>query len=489
MPALTFRPPAPRQVGADLLAGLVVSFALIPEVIGFAIAAGYDPSVGLYASFVISMVIAFTGGRPAMISAGAGSVALVTVDLVHAHGVQYLLAAAILAGLIQIACGLLKLGMLMRFVSRSVVTGFINALAILIFSAQVPQLLGAGWQAYAMTAGGLAIIYLFPYVTKAIPAPLVCIVVLTAISMGAGMHLRTIGDMGQLPANLPSLGLPHIPFTFETLHVIAPTALAMAMVGLLESLMTASAVDEMTDTGSSKNRECSGLGIANLVSGLFGGAAGCAMIGQTVLSIRSGARTRIATFAAGAWLLLLTVTLRHWVAQVPMVALVAVMTMVSISTFDWSSLRNIRTTPRTSAVVMLATVAVVVATRDLSQGVLVGVLLSGVFFAFKVARLVEIEATTTADGTHRTFFVRGQIFFASSDVLIESLMVDPAVTHVTLDLSQAHFWDITSAAALDKAVLRLRRQSIQVEMLGLNEATATLLDRHAVHARPAVAEA
>src|SRR5690606_33784052 len=382
----------------DLLAGLVVALALIPEAIAFSIIAGVDPKVGLYASFCIAVVTAFAGGRPGMISAATGAMALVMVTLVKEHGLQYLLAATVLTGIIQIIAGALKLGSLMRFVSRSVVTGFVNALAILIFMAQLPELIGVSWVVYVMVAAGLGIIYLFPYVSRAIPSPLVCIVLLTALAMLLGLDIRTVGDMGELPDSLPVFLIPDIPLNLQTLTIILPYALTLATVGLLESLMTATIVDDLTDTPSNKNRECAGQGMANIAAGFLGGMAGCAMIGQSVINVKSGGRGRLSTLTAGVVLLILVVFLDEGVRQVPMAALVAVMIMVSIGTFSWESLRNLRTHPPSSSIVMVATVAVVVVTHDLAQGVFVGVLLSAVFFANKVGRLMHVESRTMDEG-------------------------------------------------------------------------------------------
>ena len=372
------------NVRGDLLAGLVVALALIPEAIAFSIIAGVDPKVGLYASFSIAVIIAFTGGRPGMISAATGAMALVMVLLVKEHGLQYLLAATVLTGVLQIAAGLLRLGSLMRFVSRSVITGFVNALAILIFLAQLPELTNVSWVVYAMTAAGLAIIYGFPYLTKAVPSPLVTIVVLTGAAIVLGLDIRTVGDMGQLPDSLPMFLLPDVPLNLETLQIILPYAATLAVVGLLESMMTASIVDDLTDTPSDKNRECMGQGVANIATGFIGGMAGCAMIGQSVINVKSGGRGRLSTLAAGVFLLMLVVFLGDWVARIPMAALVAVMIMVSIGTFSWDSMRKLREHPPSSSIVMLATVVVTVGTHDLAQGVFVGVLLSGIFFAHKV---------------------------------------------------------------------------------------------------------
>ena len=462
----------------EVLAGMVGTFALIPEVIAFSFVAGVDPQVGLFASFVIGIVIAFAGGRPAMISGAAGSVALVAAALVRAHGLDYLLAATIMAGAFQIVFGLLRLDVLMRFVSRSVRTGFVNALAILIFSAQVPQMLGVSWHTYVMIALGLAIIYLLPRLTTAIPSPLICIVALTSIGALVPMPLHTIADLGRLPASLPSFLLPHLPFTFETLGIIAPYALAMAVVGLLESMMTATVVDDLTDTTSSKARECTGLGLANVAAGLFGGIAGCGMIGQTVGNVRYGGRGRLSTLVAGVFLLVLMVLLRPWVAQVPVAALVAIMIMVSISTFSWSSFRDLAHHPKVSSLVMLATVIVTVATSDLAAGVVVGVLLSGVFFAFKVMRLMSVTSTHDPAIDTRTYTVTGQIFFASADMFADSFdLRDPAAT-VVIDLANAHFWDVTSVGALETVVTKMRRHGTSVELRDLNQASATLVDRH-----------
>jgi SulP family sulfate permease len=462
----------------EVLAGMVGTFALIPEVIAFSFVAGVDPEVGLFASFVIGIVIAFTGGRPAMISGAAGSVALVAAALVRAHGLHYLLAATLLAGAFQVAFGLLRLDVLMRFVSRSVRTGFVNALAILIFSAQIPQMLGVSWHTYAMIAVGLAIIYLVPRLTTVVPSPLICIVILTCISFLVPMPLHTVADLGRLPSSLPSFVLPHVPLNGETLRIIAPYALAMAVVGLLESMMTATVVDDLTDTRSSKARECTGLGLANIAAGLFGGIAGCGMIGQTVGNVRYGGRGRLSTFVAGAFLLVLMVLLRPWVARVPVAALVAIMIMVSISTFSWTSFRDLLHHPKVSSLVMLATVVVTVATSDLAAGVAVGVLLSGVFFAFKVMRLMAVTSTYDASTDTRTYTVSGQVFFASADMFAESFDVRDTAANVLIDLSGAHLWDVTSVGALESVVTRLRRRGAQVQLVGLNPASATLVDRH-----------
>jgi len=473
---------------ADLLAGLVVALALIPEAIAFSIIAGVDPKIGLYASFSIAVIVAITGGRPGMISAATAATAVLMVTLVKDHGLQYLLAATVLAGLIQIVAGIFKLGYVMRFVSRSVMTGFVNALAILIFMAQLPELINVPTLTYIMVAAGLGIIYLFPYFTRTIPSPLVCIIVLTTISLLMGMDIRTVGDMGELPSTLPIFLLPDVPLNWETFKIILPYSAAVAAVGLLESLMTASIVDELTDTQSDKNRECIGQGIANTATGFIGGMAGCAMIGQSIINVKSGGRGRLSTFCAGLFLLLMIVFLGDWVKQIPMAALVAIMIMVSIGTFSWSSIKNLRDHPRSSSAVMLATVIVVVTTHNLAIGVLVGVLLSGIFFAWKIAQLFRVTTGLSDDGNTRSYQFEGQIFFASVDDFNASFDFKEAVEKVNIDVSQAHIWDISSVAALDMVVLKFRREGAEVEIIGLNEASETIVDKLAVHDEPGALE-
>ncbi|MBN7740937.1 SulP family inorganic anion transporter [Klebsiella variicola] len=475
------------NIRGDILAGLVVALALIPEAIAFSIIAGVDPKVGLYASFCIAVVIAFVGGRPGMISAATGAMALLMVTLVKNHGLEYLLAATLLCGVLQIAAGYLKLGSLMRFVSRSVVTGFVNALAILIFMAQLPELTNVTWHVYAMTAAGLGIIYLFPYVPKIgklIPSPLVCIIVLTAVAMSVGLDIRTVGDMGELPDTLPIFLWPDVPLTFETLAIIFPYSAALAVVGLLESMMTATIVDDLTDTPSDKNRECKGQGVANIASGLIGGMAGCAMIGQSIINVKSGGRSRLSSLAAGVFLLLMVVFLGDWLKQIPMAALVAVMIMVSIGTFSWDSLRNLKKHPLSTNIVMVVTVVVVVATHNLAFGVLAGVLLAAMFFANKVGHYMAISSSLDEAGEHRSYSVTGQVFFSSADKFVAAFDFKEALNKVTIDLNRAHFWDITAVAALDKVVIKFRREGTEVEVLGLNEASATIVDRFGVHDKP-----
>ena len=473
------------NVRNDLLAGLVVALALIPEAIAFSIIAGVDPKVGLYASFSIATIIAFAGGRPGMISAATGAMALVIASLVKDHGLQYLLAATVLTGVFQMIAGWVRLGTLMRFVSRSVVTGFVNALAILIFLAQLPELnpatAGVTWHVYAMTAAGLAIIYGLPYITKAVPSPLVTIVVLTAVSIALGLDIRTVGDMGELPDSLPAFLLPDVPLNLETLVIILPYSLTLMVVGLLESLMTATIVDDLTDTKSDKNRECVGQGVANVATGFIGGMAGCAMIGQSVINVKSGGRGRLSTLVAGVVLLILVVFLGEWVKRIPMAALVAVMIMVSIGTFNWGSIKNLREHPKSSSVVMLATVVVTVATHDLAKGVLTGVLLSGFFFAHKVGQILKVRSQAEDEGRARTYQVLGQVFFASADRFANAFDYKEVIDKVRIDVSRAHFWDITAVSALDKVVLKFRREGTEVEVLGMNEASATLVDKFGVH--------
>ena len=470
------------NVRADILAGIVVALALIPEAIGFSIIAGVDPRVGLYASVTIAIVIAFTGGRPGMISAATAAVAVVVVPLVRDHGVEYLFAATILMGIFQGIAALLRLNLLMQFVSRSVITGFVNALAILIFMAQLPQLIDVTWETYAMVIAGLAMIYLIPKLTTAIPSPLIAIIVLSALSIWLDAPVNTVSDMGELPEGLPFFALPDIPLTWETLSIIAPYSATMAAVGLLESLLTAQIVDDMTHTGSDKRRESAGQGIANIVTGFFGGMGGCAMIGQSVINVTSGGRGRLSALAAGANLLILLAALGPFVGKVPMPALVAIMIMVSIGTFSWNSIPNLGKHPWQSSVVMLSTVVTVVATHNLALGVLVGVLLSGIFFTQKVMGMFTVSRHV--EGDTAIYTATGQIFFASVDRFTaalgpESIQPNPA-PHVVIDVSSAHFWDISAIDALDKVVERMRRNGRSVEVTGLNTASSDLVDKFAL---------
>ncbi len=470
----------------DILAGTVVALALIPEAIAFSIIAGVDPKVGLYASFCIAVITAFLGGRPGMISAATGAMALLMVTLVKEHGLQYLLAASLLTGLIQIIAGYLKLGNLMSFVSRSVVTGFVNALAILIFMAQLPELTHVDWPVYAMTAAGLGIIYLFPYVPKLgtiIPSPLVCILSLTAVAISLQLDIRTVGDMGELPDALPMFLWPDVPLNLETLQIILPYSVPLAVVGLLESLMTATIVDDLTDTGSDKNRECKAQGIANIGAGLLGGMAGCAMIGQSVINVKSGGRGRLSTLIAGSLLLVMVVFLDEWIRQIPMAALVAVMIMVSIGTFSWESILKLKQYPLSTNVVMISTVTVVVWTHNLALGVFVGVLLASLFFANKISHFMYVSSEQVNADTRR-YRVHGQIFFNSSQRFIGYFDFKETLDKVIIDLTEAHFWDISAVSALDKVVIKFRREGADVEVIGSNEASATIIDRFGIHDDP-----
>ncbi|MBQ0762810.1 SulP family inorganic anion transporter [Marinobacter psychrophilus] len=475
------------NVRGDLLAGVVVALALIPEAIAFSIIAGVDPKVGLYASFCIAVIIAFVGGRPGMISAATGAMALLMVTLVKEHGLEYLMAATLLTGLIQLVAGYLKLGSLMRFVSRSVVTGFVNALAILIFMAQLPELTNVTWHVYALTAAGLGIIYLFPYIPKlgkVLPSPLVCIVGLTVVAFLFDIDVRTVGDMGDLPDTLPIFLWPDVPLNLETLMIILPYAIPLAAVGLLESMMTATIVDDLTDTESDRNRECKGQGIANIGSGLLGGMAGCAMIGQSIINIKSGGRGRLSTLTAGVFLMVLILVLDDFLVRIPMAALVAVMIMVSIGTFSWESIRNLKTHPLSSNIVMLVTVVVVVFTHNLALGVFAGVLLAALFFANKIGHYMGVDSVLNEADSTRTYKVTGQVFFSSSEKFIAAFDFREVVDKVVVDVSRAHFWDITAVGALDKVVIKFRREGAEVEVIGMNEASATIVDRFGVHDKP-----
>ena len=475
---------SPRRLKTEVLAGLVVGLALIPEAIAFALIAGVDPQVGLFAAATMAITIAFVGGRPAMISAATAATALVVAPLVKSHGLDHLLAAVILAGVIQVLLGLLGVAKLMRFVPRSVMVGFVNALAILIFSSQLPDLMGVPWLVYPLTALGLAIILLLPRVSTAVPAPLVAIVVVTAITLAFAVDVPTVGDKGRLPDSLPTLLVPAVPFTFETLQVIAPYALGMAVVGLLESLMTAKLVDDITDTRSSKVRESWGQGVGNIVSGLFGGMGGCAMIGQTMINVKaSAARTRISTFMAGVFTLILSVSLGDVVALVPMAALVAVMVFVSLATFDWHSIRpsTLAFMPKSETLVMLVTVVATVATHNLAVGVSLGVLTAMVMFARRVAHLATVSRTVQDEGGAAVarYRVRGELFFASSNDLYTQFDYAGDPGRVEIDFREAHLWDASTVAALDAIEEKYRRHGTTVEITGLNVASRAMRARMA----------
>ncbi|GAB3469440.1 SulP family inorganic anion transporter [Kineococcus endophyticus] len=478
--------PSPTVLRTEVLAGLVVALALIPEAISFSIIAGVDPRVGLFASFTMAVSIAVLGGRPAMISAATGAVALVIAPVVREHGLQYLLATVVLGGLIQVVLGLLRVPRLMRFVPRSVMVGFVNALAILIFWAQVPHLVGVPWLVYPMVAAALAIMVFLPRLTTAVPAPLVAIVVLTALTVVAHLAVPNVGDEGALPDSLPVLALPDVPLTLETLRIIAPYAVGMALVGLMESLMTATLVDEVTDTRSSKTREAWGQGAANVITGFFGGMGGCAMIGQTMINVRSGARTRLSTFLAGVFLLVLVVGLGDVVAVIPMGVLAAVMVMVAVGTFDWHSVRpgTLRRMPRSETAVMVTTVVVVVVTHNLAIGVVVGVVVAALLFARRVAHLVEVDGELSGDGAVKTYRVHGALFFASSNDLVGQFDYPGDPSRVVVDLSDSHVWDASTVAALDAVTTKYAARGTSVEFVGLNDASAQMHERLAGHLAP-----
>ncbi len=483
---------------ADVLAGTVVALALIPEAIAFSIIAGVDPTVGLYASFTMAITIAFLGGRPAMISAATGSMALLMVDLVRTHpenGLEYLLAATLLTGFLQTIWGSLRIGRVMKYIPRSVLIGFVNALAILIFDAQLVQFEGQGLLMYIMVAVGLAIIYLLPLLTKnipvikGIPSPLVAIITLTlftTLSPGgaAGLGLLTVGDMGDLPSRLPSFGLPNVPFNFATLEIILPVALTLSAVGLLESFLTASVLDDMTDTNSDKNQEARGQGMANLITGMFGGMAGCAMIGQSVINIKSGGRQRLSTLCAGVFLLAFILLFREGVSSIPMGALVAVMFMVSFSTFNWGSVTNFRKLPKSETAVMLVTVVTTVITHNLALGVAVGIALSAIAFSRKIGKLIEVQSELSLDHSQRTYYVFGQLFFVSANNFLEAFNLHEHLDKVVIDLTHSHLWDQSAVIAIDKLVLKFRAHGTEVVLVGMNEASESLMEKLAIHDKP-----
>ena len=475
------------NIKGDILSGLVVALALIPEAIAFSIIAGVDPKVGLYASFCIAVVISFVGGRPGMISAATGAMALLMVTLVKNYGLEYLLAATLLTGIIQIILAYVGVAKLMSFVARAVVVGFVNALAILIFMAQLPELTNVTWHVYALTAVGLGIIYLFPYVPKIgkiLPSPLVTIVTLTVFVYFTGVDVRNVGDMGALPDTLPIFLLPNIPFNFETLQIILPYSVALAVVGLLESFMTTTIVDELTDTKGDKTKEAKGQGIANIASGCLGGMAGCAIIGQSIINIKSGGRGRLSTFVAGFFLLIMVVFLSDIISIIPMAALVAVMIMVSIGTFDWGSIKRLKTLPLSTNLVMLTTVVVTVYTHNLAHGVISGVLLASLFFANKISHFMYCNISYNDDKSSKTYQFVGQVFFNSADKFYETIDFKEVLDKVIIDVSRAHFWDISAVYALDKAVIKLRREGADVEIIGQNEASKTIIDRFGIHDKP-----
>ena len=472
------------NIRSDILAGIVVGLALIPEAIAFSIIAGVDPRVGLYASFCIAVVISFVGGRPAMVSAATGAMALLMVTLVKEYGLQYLLAATILTGVIQVIAGYLKLANLMRFVSKSVVIGFVNALAILILLAQLPELTHVSWHVYILVIIGLFIIYLFPLIPrlgKIIPSPLLCIVIVTLATVVLGINVRTVGDMGDLPKMLPIFLIPEIPLNIQTLMIILPYSLALAAVGLLESMMTAKIIDDMTQTSSDKSRECKGQGVANIASGFMGGMAGCAMIGQSIINVKSGGLTRLSTLSAGVFLLILVIFLGEWLEVIPMAALVAVMIMVAVSTFEWNSLKTFKHNPTSSNIVMLMTVVVVVATHNLALGVFIGILLSTIFLAKKLENKVQVESELS--GMHRCYYIKGQIFFNSSERLFKRFNFSENLESVILDFTQAQVWDITSVETIDNVVNKFNQRGITVKITGLSEQSSQMLEKYGVCAK------
>ena len=463
------------NVRGDVLAGITVALALIPEAIAFSIIAGVDPMVGIYASFCIAVTIAFVGGRPGMISAATGAMALLMITLVKEHGIEYLFAATVLTGILQLVFGALKIGRLMTFVPHSVVIGFVNALAILIFMAQLPHFLGASWIMYAMVAATLAIIYLLPRLTKAIPSALFAIIVMTAIAMISGWDLRTVGDMGEITRALPLFHLPTVPLTLETLLIILPYSFPLALVGILESLMTASILDEMTDTNSNKNTEVKGQGIANVITGFFGGMAGCAMIGQSVINVKSGGRGRLSTLVAGVFLLFLILVLGDIVKQIPMAALVGVMIMVSIGTFDWRSLVDMRKVPVGDSFVMLTTVVIVVLTHDLAKGVISGVVLSAVIFGWRMARLHA--STYISDTGEKVYVIKGQLFFGTMTHFFDQFQFQEDPEQIIIDFSRSHVWDHSAVTAITKVASKYAQLGKQVNISGLNEESKKLVDQ------------
>lgn len=466
------------NVRGDVLAGIVVALALIPEAIAFSIIAGVDPMVGLYASFCIAVIIAFVGGRPGMISAATGAMALLMVPLVKEHGLQYLLAATILTGVIQLIFGVCKIAKLMKFIPRAVMIGFVNALAILIFMAQVPHFVGISTLTYVFVAITLIIVYVVPRFFKAIPAPLIAIIVLTAVSIWGQYDLRTVGDLGEITQTLPSFFIPDVPFNLETLQIIFPYSIALAIVGLLESLLTSSIVDDMTGTDSNKNRESRGQGIANIITGFFGGMAGCAMIGQSVINVKSGGRGRLSTLIAGLFLLFLIMVLGGLVVQIPMPVLVGIMIMVSIGTFDWSSFSYLRKAPKTDSIVMLTTVIIVVATHDLSKGVIAGVILSAIFF---VAKISKLQVTKRQASDEIIFDVTGQLFFASVEGFVNQFDFTITEKEIVIDFSHAHIWDDSAVGAVDKVVIKYRENNNHVKITGLNASSKKIIDKLAIY--------
>ncbi|MBY0595079.1 SulP family inorganic anion transporter [Bacillus bingmayongensis] len=466
------------NVKGDVLSGIVVALALIPEAIAFSVIAGVDPMVGLYAAFCIAVTISFVGGRPGMISAATGAMALLMVTIVKDYGLQYLFATTILTGVVQIIFGVLKLSSFMKFVPRSVMSGFVNSLGILVFTAQLPHFKGANWQMYALVALGLAIIYLFPRITTAVPSTLIAIIVVTSIALLGGFQLRTVGDMGSLPTELPFFSIPDVPFTLETLAIILPYSIMLAVIGLLESLLTASLLDDMTDTPSNKHKEARGQGISNIVAGFFGGMAGCAMIGQSIINMKSGGRGRLSTFVAGGFLIVLLFVLGDYVVHIPMAALVAVMIMVSIGTFDWNSVFTFHKVPKGDAFVMIVTVAIVLVTHNLALGVMIGTVISAVLFAFNMAK---IHVKHFYVGEKKVYAIHGQLFFASTTEFINAFQFKEDVKEVEIDFTHAHVWDDSAVAAVDKVAMKYEQAGVKVNVVGLNERSLQLIKKLATY--------
>ncbi len=465
------------NIRADILAGIVVALALIPEAIAFSIIAGVDPMVGLYASFTIAVIISFVGGRPGMISAATGAMALLMAPLVREHGLDYLLAATILTGVIQLLFGVFKIAKVMKFIPRAVMIGFVNALAILIFMAQLTHFVGETYIAYVFVAVTLLIVYVLPRFLKVVPAPLLAIISLTAIAIYMNVDMRTVGDLGVITRSLPEFFLPDIPFTFETLMIVFPYSIGLAIVGLLETLLTSTIVDDMTDTDSNKNREARGQGIANFITGFFGGMAGCAMIGQSVINVKSGGRGRLSTLTAGLFLIFLIIVLGNLVVQIPMPVLVGIMIMVSIGTFDWSSFSYLRKAPRTDAVVMLVTVIIVVATSDLSKGVIAGVILSAIFFVAKISKIKMKKVVANDEVVYR---VEGQLFFASVEDFLAGLDFTITKQTVVIDFTNAHIWDDSAVGAVDKAIIKYKENDNYITLRGLNASSQRIMTELAV---------
>lgn len=466
------------NIRGDILSGILVALALIPEAISFSIIAGVDPMVGLYASFCIAVIISFIGGRPGMISAATGAMALLMVPLVKEHGLEYLLAATILTGMIQLLFGVFKIAKLMKFIPRAVMIGFVNALAILIFMAQIPHFFGISTLTYVFVAITLIIVYVLPRFFKAIPAPLVAIIVLTSVAIGGNLDLGRVGDLGVITQSLPTFLIPNIPFNLETLQIIFPYSISMAIVGLVESLLTANIVDDMTGTDSDKNKEARGQGIANIVNGFFGGMAGCAMIGQSVINVKSGGRRRLSTFVAGTFLMFLIIVLGDLVVQIPMPVLAGIMIMVCIGTFNWSSFTYLKKAPRSDAIVMLVTVGMVVATDNLAIGVIAGIMLSAIFFAAKISKM------TVSSHIHEnkmTYNVSGQLFFASVESFVEAFDFTLRDKEIVIDFTDAHVWDDSAVGAVDKIVLRYRNNANHVVVKGLNSSSQKIINKLAVH--------